>query len=187
MKHKPAPTPMTQRFLALNGQVDWYTPKPYLDAARRVMGGIDLDPASSDCAQSHVRAAHHFTPDNDGLEQPWFGRVFCNPPYRQPLIWQFTAKMVQSWLGGDIKAGILLTNTAGDTAWFQLAMRECCAFCIVRGRISFLEVHNGTLTTKAAPCMGSVFFYFGTDGAHFDLVFSAFGTVIHRQRMQPVR
>ena len=65
----------------LSGEIEWYTPRQYLDAAVKVMGAIDLDPASSDAAQYNVQATKYFTLKDDGLSQRWFGRVFCNPPY----------------------------------------------------------------------------------------------------------
>lgn len=57
-----------------------YTPKVYLDAVREVLGGVDLDPASSETANETVQATNYFTEDQDGLSQRWYGNVFCNPP-----------------------------------------------------------------------------------------------------------
>ena len=51
--------------------VEWYTPKKYIEAARIVMGNIDLDPASSKMANEIVKAPAYFTRDDDpdGLNQ----------------------------------------------------------------------------------------------------------------------
>ena len=44
-----------------SGENEWYTPPDYIEAARTVMGEIDVDPASSDLAQRTVQAAKYFT------------------------------------------------------------------------------------------------------------------------------
>jgi hypothetical protein len=67
------------------GSHEWYTPAKYIETARRVLGQIDLDPASSEMAQRTVRADRYFSERDDGLSQQWQGRVWLNPPYTQPL------------------------------------------------------------------------------------------------------
>jgi len=57
-----------------------YTPGPIIEAARVVLGGIDLDPASCPVANETVRAASIYTKADDGLSRAWPGRVWLNPP-----------------------------------------------------------------------------------------------------------
>lgn len=59
---------------------EWYTPSAIIEPCRQLMGGIDLDPCSCPLANQTVRAAQIFTAADDGLVQPWRGRVFVNPP-----------------------------------------------------------------------------------------------------------
>lgn len=54
----------------------WYTPAPVIALARRILGEIDLDPASCPEAQRVVRAARYYAVG--GLALPWQGRVWCN-------------------------------------------------------------------------------------------------------------
>lgn len=60
-----------------------YTPVEYIEAARYVLGRIDLDPASCARANETVRASTYYTKEDDGLTQTWFGNVYLNPPNNQ--------------------------------------------------------------------------------------------------------
>lgn len=156
------------------GENEWYTPPEFLDAARDVLGGIDLDPASSDAAQEKVRAAKHFTEEDDGLTREWGGRVWLNPPYAQPHIADFVAKMVEERRAGRVSAAIMLTHNYTDTTWFQLAAGVADAICFTRGRVRFYGP-NGEV---AAPTQGQAFFYFGNDAEAFADRFAGVGFVM---------
>jgi hypothetical protein len=62
------------------GNDEWYTPAEYIERVRRVLGRIDLDPASNPQPQQIVRATQHFCKDDDALTQVWRGRIWLNPP-----------------------------------------------------------------------------------------------------------
>jgi len=60
---------------------DYGTPQAIVESARKVMGGIALDPASSEEHNRLVRAKHIYTAADDGFAKPWRARsVFLNPP-----------------------------------------------------------------------------------------------------------
>ena len=167
-------TPVPQHFRTqFTGENEWYTPPDYVEAARRVLGCIDLDPASSEKAQKTIRATRFFSAEDDGLTQDWGGRVWLNPPYAQPLIQQFAEKVVAEVRAGRISEAIVLTHNYTDTAWFHLLESACAAICFTRGRIRFVS-SSGEL---ASPTQGQAFFYFGQRREAFAEVFRAFGFV----------
>lgn len=58
-----------------------FTPAPIVQAARRLMGNIELDPASCQEANEVVQASRIFTKADSGLDQIWKAdSVFLNPP-----------------------------------------------------------------------------------------------------------
>ena len=93
----------------------------HLHAARDVLGGIDLDPATSAAAQETIQATACFTEADDGLGRDWYGRVLINPPYDQPHIANFVSKMVEEYDAGRTRLAIMLTHNYTDTAWFHKA------------------------------------------------------------------
>ncbi len=60
--------------------MEHHTPPEIVEASRKVLGAIDLDPASCTLANTIVRAAKIFTREDNGLGRSWWGNVFLNPP-----------------------------------------------------------------------------------------------------------
>jgi phage N-6-adenine-methyltransferase len=156
------------------GDNEWYTPEEYLDAARSVLGVFDLDPASSKAAQKLVKAERFYSEEDDGLSQQWNGRVWLNPPYAQPHIVNFIAKLLSEIKASNVSEAILLTHNYTDTEWFHTAASACRAICFTRGRIKFWNP-NGDV---AAPTQGQAFFYFGDNPKKFAEVFASIGVVL---------
>jgi phage N-6-adenine-methyltransferase len=156
------------------GDNEWYTPAVYIDLAREVLGGIDLDPASSELANATVQASTFYNAEDDGLTERWAGRVWINPPYAQPLIEQFVNKLTEEFKERNVSAAILLTNNYTDTAWFRTAYSVAGAICFTRGRVKFVDP-DGKI---AAPTQGQAFFYFGPNPAAFNRVFREIGFVV---------
>jgi ParB family chromosome partitioning protein len=156
-----------------SGNNEWYTPPEYLDAAREVLGEIDLDPASSEIAQETVQARKYHTAEDNGLEQEWKGTIWLNPPYAEPLIHQFIDKLLSELKAGNVTEAILLTNNATDTAWFHKAEAPARSICFTRGRINF-ETLDGD---KGSPLQGQAFFYYGENPERFDAYFREFGFI----------
>lgn len=57
-----------------------YSPAWLAELACVLMGGIDVDPASSGKANRVIGARKYYTKATNGYNKPWPGRVFLNPP-----------------------------------------------------------------------------------------------------------
>jgi ParB family chromosome partitioning protein len=139
--------------------VEWYTPSRYIEAARWVMGGIELDPASCANANKIVRAQKYFNQQINGLVQPWHGRVWLNMPY------------------GNIEQAIVLVNAVPDRQWFQGLWNY--PICFTDHRIRFLDRYGDE---QKSPTHGNAFVYF-CNRADFQLRrfregFTQFGHVV---------
>jgi hypothetical protein len=150
------------------GESEWFTPRVWVERAREVLGDIDLDPASHALAQQTIHAKTFFTVADNGLEQPWFGRVWLNPPYCREFLSPFVDKLVAEWTRGAIEQAILLTHNYTDAGWFHAAARASRAFCFTCGRIRFLSPAG----YECKPTQGQVFFYFGPNDAAFRRTFA---------------
>jgi hypothetical protein len=165
--------------ISFTGNQEWHTPPQHIELARKVLGEIDLDPASNEAAQETVRATRFFSKGDDGRKQPWSGRVWLNPPYSQPEIADFVNKMVDEVASGNVSAAIVLTNNSTETKWCQTLLRESALVCFPAGRLQFEKAGGDT----GANTQGQAFFYFGSDPDKFAEVFGTIGFVERRSRL----
>jgi hypothetical protein len=133
---------------------EWYTPKWVFDEL-----GIefDLDPASPETEQTAVPAKRKYTPSDDGLSKPWFGRVWLNPPY---------CHQTETWMRRmtEHANGIALVFSRTDSKWCQLAMKTADAYLFLAGRISFIPGEENRHKRSRAGA-GTVMFAWGEECA----------------------
>lgn len=161
---------------ANSGDNEWYTPPEYIQAAREVMGGIDLDPASSAEANDVVGAALWWAEPDNPLEEAWRGRVWMNPPYARPLIDAFCGKLAEEYSAGNVTQAITLTNNATETGWFHALAEVGAAICFPRHRVKFW--HPRHPRKESIPLQGQAAMYLGEDVGAFRREFLQFGFVV---------
>lgn len=117
------------------------TPSWVLDA----LGPFDLDPCAG--VDTNIAATNwSLESGHNGLEQDWFGFVWCNPPFSQKEIW------------GDLMAihnnGILLLPERGSAPWFGPLAEMASQYFVMGKKINFI---GGPSSNN----IGSVLFPFG--------------------------
>jgi hypothetical protein len=127
-----------------DGKDEWLTPPEII----RVLGQFDLDPCAP-IKRPWDTAANHFTREDDGLSQPWNGRIWMNPPYgTQTARWlkRLTAQ-------GN---GIALTFARTETRmFFDTIWNKADAILFIQGRLKFYNVDGtvGKNSAGAASCL----------------------------------
>lgn len=135
-----------------NTTTTWLTPIDII----RSLGEFDLDPCTP-IEMPWQTANHRYTEIDNGLTQPWFGRVWCNPPYGKSMP-AFLKKMA------DHNNGIALTFTRTETKQFhEYVFPFATALLFKEGRIHFLN-NEGQKVGNGSGC-GSVFIAYGKENA----------------------
>ena len=160
----------------LSNSNEWYTPALYVDAARKLMGGIDLDPASCEQANEIVNASTFYTKEDDGFSKAWRGRVWMNPPYGVvdgvSNVSRWSSKLIESYKSGEVTSAVFLLNSLTSASWFEPLFDH--SICFVRRRIRFISPSG----KKNSPPHGNVIVYLGKDVAGFVDCFTQFGRIV---------
>lgn len=166
--------------LQMSESNEWFTPVVYVEAARELMGGIDVDPASCAFANRVVQATTYYDITTNGLEQEWRGRVWLNPPYGRDggdsnqEIW--TRRLIEQYDAGITTEAVLLVNAVPGNKWFQPLWRFL--LCFPDHRIRFYNQE----TEASQPTHSNALIYLGKQHERFDTLFSRFGAVVRRFR-----
>jgi len=155
---------------------EWYTPPEIVEPCRQALGAIDLDPASNRRADKVVQSARFFSPEENGLEQEWSGRVFLNPPYSKSAgKKEFLAKLAEDYRQGRVTAATAVLSYDFSPSWFEPLRDLWSAICLFHGRVRFYKVKPGD---GHDPALGTSVVYFGEEVEAFSRAFSPLGMVV---------
>ena len=155
-----------------SGKVEFDTPAYIVDAARAVMGGIDLDPASCSVANRTVKAADYFTKNDNGLSREWFGRVWMNHPFEKYKNHLWINKLVAEFRAGRIHQALCICYNSASEGWFRPLLEF--PQCFLHKRVNYLDF---TGEIKQGVTKGSVVTCLGSHISAFHREFSKLGTV----------
>jgi hypothetical protein len=158
---------------------EYYTPRLYIDKVKCVLGGIDLDPFSSEYANYFfVNSKVIFTKEVSAYCHSWDmfykGKVFMNPPYSdgeyKPAIELFLEKLERLKF-----SSIVLTNNNTDTTTTQKLMSKASAYCFPEKRINYYTKEGQIKGNR----YGQLFCYFGKNIKLFRETFNDLGVVTY--------
>lgn len=140
--------------MTINILDEWYTPKEIIKS----LGEFDLDPSTSlNAIRLNSSAKTYYTIHENGLDKPWFGRIWLNPPYSQPLIQEFLKRMAVH------NQGIALVFAKIEAKWFhEIVLEHATAIKFLYNRIKFLRP-DGTVGSQ--PRHGSMLIAYGKQDA----------------------
>ena len=122
-----------------------YTP-PFIFEAMGLR--FDLDVAAPPGGVPWVPADRYYTEADDGLSQPWHGRVWMNPPYSTPKHW------VRKWLAHGNGVAILPLS---KSSWLAQLWEQTDAVVILPEQFRFVRegVPHGIFMASALWAIGT--------------------------------
>lgn len=141
-----------------SGNVEWYTPRFITEFADYCMGGVDLDPASCERANTIdgiIRAKNIFTKEDDGLTRRWdinglSTKVWVNWPYSAKYNPDWVSKIIGE--SKRVESVMCIHFMSTDAGWFNSLFDTCTAMSFVAPRVSFLV--SGTLQPSVGTPKG---------------------------------
>jgi hypothetical protein len=105
------------------------TPAVIVNAAREAMGGIDLDPASDLRANDVHKIGMYYDRERSAFENPWFGRVWLNPPFGDWAPW--FEQIIRYWDAGEMTQLCMLSPAYAFTTRLAQPVMERAAAMIL--------------------------------------------------------
>lgn len=107
----------------------WATPQDFFDQLNAEFG-FTLDVCAT---ADNAKCERFYTKEDDGLTQPWTGRVWMNPPYGRTIGHWMRKAYLSAQQGATV---VCLVPARTDTAWWHdYAAKGNVRF--IRGRLKF--------------------------------------------------
>lgn len=115
--------------------IEWGTPQTFFDTLHAEFS-FTLDVAAQ---PGNAKCQRYFSPDDDGLQQPWTDVCWMNPPYGK-TIGEWVRKAHTSAQDGATVVCLLPVRT--DTRWWQRYCVPPAEVRFVPGRLTFQGANN---------------------------------------------
>ena len=113
----------------------WETPQELFDNLNSEFH-FNLDVCAT---PENTKCEAYYTPEMDGLSNPWYGRCWCNPPYGNNIN-AWVKKAYESANCGSLVVMLLPART--DTKWFHDYIYGKAEVRFLRGRLKFGNSKN---------------------------------------------
>ena len=111
-------------------RVDWGTPADLFDLLHGIFC-FELDV----CAEQHnAKLARYWSPEDDGLVQPWESRNWCNPPYGRGIGAWLERAALEVMIGNST---VMLLPARTGTLWWRTVWADATWICWLYGRLTF--------------------------------------------------
>ena len=105
----------------------WETPRELFEKLNEEFH-FDLDV----CAlQTNAKCSKFYTPDQDGLKQPWNGVCWCNPPYGKNI-----SRWLQKAYESDATVVCLVPSRTGTRRFHEWVLNKA-EIRFIKGRLKF--------------------------------------------------
>ncbi len=108
----------------------WETPQDFFDKLNeefRFTMDVCATPDNAKCEQ-------FYTKEQDGLNQPWNGVCWCNPPYGREIGAWVRKAFFASVIGATV---VMLLPARTDTLWFHEYIYKKAEIRFIKGRLKF--------------------------------------------------
>ena len=116
---------------------DWGTPREFMSYLSR---SLCIRPTLDVSADHHnAKALEYYTEADNGLEKPWNGVVWCNPPYENQKAWIEKALLELE----NYDRCYFLIPCRPDTRYFHdLIWPNASRIWLIKGRMNFVSPHS---------------------------------------------
>lgn len=127
---------------------EYPTPQAIFDECDARYGPLLLDAAAT---YENTKCRRLLTAIDNSLAYPWWGRVWCNPPYS--LTRQFVEHAIRQVAVGNAELVVMLLPSNTATRWWREAYEHADEVLLISGKLKFGE-------SKHTAPTGSTIFVF---------------------------